>query len=85
MSASSSELAGRPSPESGAGGFLYSGSLILIDEAGTGAFEIRNEVDDEVLRLTCRILVRFVGVMSFVKTRDAKNSSLDCLFADGGE
>lgn len=42
-----------------------------------GASETRNEVDDDVLRLACRILTRFVGVMSSTKVCDGEDRLLE--------
>ena len=58
---------------------------MLIDEAGMGGSETRNDVDDEVPRLVCRILVRFVSVMSSTKTCESGILLLVCLSLDGGE
>ena len=84
MSASESESAEKPSSES-AGGFSNLGSSILIDEAGRGTSETRNDVDDEVPRLVWRILARFIGVISFVKACEDVSSSPVCSSANGGE
>ena len=45
-----------------------------------GAFETRNEVDEEVLRLVCKILAHFVGVISSTKAQDGIHSSSVCSF-----
>lgn len=47
-----------------------------MDEARTGIFEARNEVEDDVLRLACKILARFVGVRSSTKGWGGVDSGL---------
>ena len=85
MSASSLESAEKSSSASDVVGFSYSGSRTLIDEAGMGGLETRNEVDEDAPRLAHRILARFIGVISSTKTCESGNLPPGCSSSDGGE